>query len=101
MYSPYSPFFFFKQKTAYEIHCVTGVQTCALPIYRRAGSSGSKREKIGAPSVDEEPQDVGHLHVAIEHEAARTLGRDLPLGMWMQRNGTQDQPYFEDRKSVV
>src|SRR5215204_3200017 len=26
-------FFFFKQKTAYEIHCVTGVQTCALPIY--------------------------------------------------------------------
>src|SRR5215204_5831772 len=24
--------FFFKQKTAYEIHCVTGVQTCALPI---------------------------------------------------------------------
>jgi len=25
-------FFFFKQKTAYEIG-VTGVQTCALPIY--------------------------------------------------------------------
>src|SRR5947207_2335948 len=24
--------FFFKQKTAYELHCVTGVQTCALPI---------------------------------------------------------------------
>src|SRR5574343_1615967 len=27
-------FFFFKQKTAYEIRDVTGVQTCALPIYR-------------------------------------------------------------------
>jgi len=26
-------FFFFKQKTAYEIFGVTGVQTCALPIY--------------------------------------------------------------------
>src|SRR5260221_4430401 len=26
-------FLFFKQKTAYEIHCVTGVQTCALPIW--------------------------------------------------------------------
>src|SRR5690348_13786066 len=26
------PFFFFKQKTAYEIGRVTGVQTCALPI---------------------------------------------------------------------
>src|SRR5207247_3390556 len=25
-------FFFFKQKTAYEIPLVTGVQTCALPI---------------------------------------------------------------------
>src|SRR3712207_7556365 len=25
-------FFFFKQKTAYEILAVTGVQTCALPI---------------------------------------------------------------------
>src|SRR2546425_8293133 len=25
-------FFFFKQKTAYEIKLVTGVQTCALPI---------------------------------------------------------------------
>src|SRR2546427_5882813 len=25
-------FFFFKQKTAYEILTVTGVQTCALPI---------------------------------------------------------------------
>src|SRR5476649_2057377 len=27
-------FFFFKQKTAYEIHR-TGVQTCALPIFGR------------------------------------------------------------------
>ncbi len=25
-------FFFFKQKTAYEMYLVTGVQTCALPI---------------------------------------------------------------------
>ena len=28
-------FFFFKQKTAYEMHSVTGVQTCALPISPR------------------------------------------------------------------
>src|SRR5690606_40233030 len=27
-------FFFFKQKTAYEIFTWTGVQTCALPIFR-------------------------------------------------------------------
>src|SRR2546427_9388656 len=30
-------FFFFKQKTAYEILTVTGVQTCALPISLSAG----------------------------------------------------------------
>src|SRR6266542_4975314 len=30
----YISFFFFKQKTAYEIATVTGVQTCALPIFR-------------------------------------------------------------------
>src|SRR3712207_8542919 len=28
-------FFFFKQKTAYEILAWTGVQTCALPIFRQ------------------------------------------------------------------
>src|SRR6056297_1691852 len=31
-------FFFFKQKTAYEISGVTGVQTCALPISTRRSS---------------------------------------------------------------
>src|SRR3546814_10862786 len=28
-------FFFFKQKTAYEMRISDGVQTCALPIYKR------------------------------------------------------------------
>src|SRR5687768_17854989 len=32
-------FFFFKQKTAYEIVAVTGVQTCALPIFYRLQTS--------------------------------------------------------------
>src|SRR3712207_8638016 len=32
-------FFFFKQKTAYEILALTGVQTCALPISIRQGRS--------------------------------------------------------------
>src|SRR3712207_8764768 len=29
----FNVFFFFKQKTAYEILALTGVQTCALPIF--------------------------------------------------------------------
>src|SRR2546427_9480679 len=36
-WSSYVCFFFFKQKTAYEILTVTGVQTCALPICPVAG----------------------------------------------------------------
>src|SRR5210317_2475862 len=32
-------FFFFKQKTAYEILNVTGVQTCALPISRNCSAA--------------------------------------------------------------
>src|ERR1051325_3284331 len=32
LYDVYPCVFFFKQKTAYEIRTVTGVQTCALPI---------------------------------------------------------------------
>src|SRR3546814_7462363 len=31
-------FFFFKQKTAYEMPLVTGVQTCALPISESLGT---------------------------------------------------------------
>src|SRR5262249_57922292 len=37
-------FFFFKQKTAYEIWSVTGVQTCALPIYVAGAGRGGGYE---------------------------------------------------------
>src|SRR6056300_1056737 len=36
-------FFFFKQKTAYEILNVTGVQTCALPISPVSANRRSRR----------------------------------------------------------
>ena len=39
-------FFFFKQKTAYEI-CSSDVQTCALPIYQiRLAADGAARHAI-------------------------------------------------------
>src|SRR3712207_8869658 len=42
-------FFFFKQKTAYEILGVTGVQTCALPIL---STSCAPAEASASPGVD-------------------------------------------------
>src|ERR1022692_3987081 len=40
-------FFFFKQKTAYEITRWTGVQTCALPIYQIACADAVGKRRIG------------------------------------------------------
>src|SRR3712207_860372 len=42
-------FFFFKQKTAYEILAVTGVQTCALPIFH--GLTDEERRQAYAADV--------------------------------------------------
>src|SRR5213083_1512715 len=42
-------FFFFKQKTAYEIQRVTGVQTCALPICRRGAAASARSAGSGSP----------------------------------------------------
>src|SRR2546430_10461043 len=46
-------FFCFKQKTAYEILTVTGVQTCALPISDRGvrGTGGVRGGGVAAGSV--------------------------------------------------
>jgi hypothetical protein len=65
---------------------------------KRTGGSGARRERIGAPPVtppQEAPTDSGHLMIAIEHEAAKTLGRDLPLPLWRQHNGAHDHPYYD------
>ena len=32
--------FFFQAEDGIRDHCVTGVQTCALPIYRKLGEGG-------------------------------------------------------------
>src|SRR5210317_698424 len=48
-------FFFFKQKTAYEILNVTGVQTCALPIDRkstRLNSSHIQKSRMPSSACD-------------------------------------------------
>ena len=55
--------FFFKQKTAYEINRVTGVQTCALPILLG-------RRKPGAADDGDQPRDLGRLRPDRLHGAA-------------------------------
>src|SRR3712207_6858681 len=47
MSHPSMLFFFFKQKTAYEILGVTGVQTCALPISLVLGQDVDLRLELG------------------------------------------------------
>src|SRR5205809_4737514 len=43
-------FFFFKQKTAYEMVAVTGVQTCALPIcHLRSARRADRRWRARLP----------------------------------------------------
>src|SRR3712207_8028834 len=49
-------FFFFKQKTAYEILALTGVQTCALPIFvGRANPyfAGRVAQEVGGVHLDQ------------------------------------------------
>ena len=48
--------FFFKQKTAYEIDPVTGVQTCALPIWRNLAYAPYDALSFAVPVVT--PGDV-------------------------------------------
>src|SRR5256885_11450575 len=49
--SPRVSFVFFKQKTAYEITRWTGVQTCALPIYRPDVEMGDAGVAVGGDAV--------------------------------------------------
>src|SRR2546430_12977443 len=65
--------FFFKQKTAYEI-TMTGVQTCALPIYRRCSQSvdisvaqkhgSARRRRFNDVESSSAPNDSSH---AVRH----------------------------------
>src|SRR5260364_303887 len=56
--------FFFKQKTAYEIDLVTGVQTCALPISLRFVDVCYR---CNMTTIDQDKAEFGH-------EPLQTLG---------------------------
>src|SRR5881397_4308696 len=59
-------FFFFKQKTAYEMLNVTGVQTCALPISRCSGSP-FPIEPLDRSRAARRVVDLDHHAVELDH----------------------------------
>src|SRR3546814_6288987 len=68
-------FFFFKQKTAYEIRISTGVQTCALPISSSSTGFSSAYVAFVLPAVIGLKQNVGRLVSGLGQQ-----GRDLREG---------------------
>src|SRR6266540_7045671 len=65
-------FFFFQAEDGIRVRDVTGVQTCALPIYRGgAGEPRRLREEVAVP--DRGPHGRG------DREAEQEAGRDGPL----------------------
>src|SRR2546429_2812023 len=64
-------FFFFKQKTAYEIVAVTGVQTCALPI-----SGGNSRTRFASVAPRGSRTGLGSSTAAMRYRTVRTVLRN-------------------------
>src|SRR5210317_2193278 len=66
-------FFFFKQKTAYEISELTGVQTCALPIYRASRSEEHTSELQSHSEISyavfclHGRKKINHIHSKTQH----------------------------------
>src|SRR5438445_7515394 len=68
--------FFFKQKTAYEIIGVTGVQTCALPILMKPNSTARSQQSIAASrSFTSAKQSASHQEKISSHCAAARSSR--------------------------
>src|SRR3712207_7133939 len=77
-------FFFFKQKTAYEILAWTGVQTCALPISLLGRLLEGLLLLLGLPG-EIGTGGVKELHVGIHHLLDHLLGvLLLPLDLLCQ-----------------
>src|SRR3546814_17904916 len=80
-------FFFFKQKTAYEMRISDGVQTCALPISGLGQEAllAARNQLLGVASQSEKLQgvrpegmeDAPELRVQIDRVKARALGLSI------------------------
>src|SRR5437588_3246968 len=94
--------FFFQAEDGIRDHCVTGVQTCALPIWRRSGPPAAE---LGI-SVNVSPRQLAQPDFAATvARALETTGanpRQLCLEITEAALITDiDAARREDRKSVV
>src|SRR5256885_2545706 len=86
-------FFFFKQKTAYEIYKVTGVQTCALPISSAPAEDG--------PSLVPSPLSISPMAAStVQDRPGQYCAADSRYRS-SQLAGRPDGTRSSDRKSVV
>src|SRR3546814_6771672 len=97
-------FFFFSSRRRHtRCALVTGVQTCALPIWASAhASTGASRRQTGPGTfADKVPLKVGETGEDIEHQLARCRGRVDCLGDALERNAAARQlVHRRDRKST-
>src|SRR5215211_4221946 len=85
-------FFFFPAEDGILDHCVTGVQTCALPISRHLRRKGQTWEELGYAITSLPPERAG---------AARLL--ELWRGHWGIENRlhwVRDVTFDEDRSQI-
>src|SRR5260221_1393797 len=91
-------FFFFQAEDGIRDHCVTGVQTCALPIWRRACAASRAGEQIasrgsGIHAAPPEPWRLQALPVRTERSARRCRdNRRLALRRVLRGQNTADSP---------
>src|SRR5260221_10739767 len=65
-------FFFFQAEDGIRDHCVTGVQTCALPICGGGGRRGSRRRHSA--------KRTARGHAQVLPRSRRSLGRQRKIG---------------------
>src|SRR5438093_9532910 len=86
-------FFFFQAEDGIRDWSVTGVQTCALPIYRRRGAHRQVRSRARRHAV---PYEIGDLSLTAQAKILRVLQERQ-----LEHVGGRKTIAVEDRKSVV
>src|SRR5438034_10600889 len=82
-------FFFFQAEDGIRVHCVTGVQTCALPIcsgraattawsHRALAARGSRAKQYDRAA--DKRAETGHRRFWIERSEERRVGKSVDLG---------------------
>src|SRR5438132_5345667 len=89
-------FFFFQAEDGIRDHCVTGVQTCALPISRRSGVRGA------APGGARACRGAGaEVRVAGRGRSTGARGRseERRVGKECRSRGSPDHEKKKDKKN--